>query len=252
VLKSDVTSEWTASILLDIAAVPFLERRFAFRRGQVTELIEIAEHHHPSIIMSSRDGRDTGSARLGRPSDEDGRDPPERIPKKPRGSNSGTIIDSSNKGRECEGDEEDMDPVARARRALEMYQEVTGEGLDNDDTDVEDHAHPGRATTATEEENGTCPTYDQEAKKERNSMNGNGTFGGRKGMKEIKRSNVFANDNAEKKEASALLTREEAKQKKKEREEEEARGRKRKEAGEAQRRAFRPTIATVQDSSCLL
>jgi hypothetical protein len=127
-----------------------------------------------------------------------------------------------------------MDPVARARKALEMFHEVTGEGLDHTDNADGDETE-NRSSQGPEDER----------------LSGIGTPHGGESPNESRQESGMASIEAEV-DAPVQVSEEELEKKKKELEEEEARRRQRKENGEAQRRAFRPTIATVQDSSCLL
>lgn len=168
---------------------------------------------------------------------------PGRIPKKPRGR---SHSNSSDDQREEEGavpEEELLDPVAEARKALEMFEEVSGEavvhsipkkntiikkemGLRNDEQIyLSNKRHSGQFTTNHRSTNGSTVRMIQERRKT-------------KGDPE---------------DAARNKKREEEKAEERRKiEEEKARQKKRIEVGEARRREFRPKIAGLQDSNCLL
>ena len=166
-----------------------------------------------------------------------------RIPKKSRGSRERS--NSSDDQREEEGAVlEEVDPVIEARKALEMFEEVSGEAVV--------HSLP-----ITKKEMGSS------RRNERNNLHKNNTNGsaasrmieqkrsynnGKRNQHDASKKEVVKQDPAlEKRRAEE----ENAKEKKKI-EEDKARRRKRKEEGEARRKKFRPTIAGLQDSNCLL
>ena len=167
-----------------------------------------------------------------------------RIPKKSRGSRERS--NSSDDQREEEGAVlEEVDPVIEARKALEMFEEVSGEAVV--------HSLP-----ITKKEMGSSRRY------ERNNLHKNNTNGsaasrmieqkrsynnnGKRNQHDASKKEIVKQDPAlEKRRAEE----ENAKERKKI-EEEKARRRKRKEDGEARRKKFRPTIAGLQDSNCLL
>lgn len=174
---------------------------------------------------------------------------PERIPKKSK-----VVVISDNNGVErtttaVYDDMEDdsmEDPVAQARKALEMFHEVTGEGLDDNNIVHHDAAEEdGQA-----DENVTTSHGHKDDKLL--GDNDVGTGHGRKSPTGRRRNNGMTSTKVGT-ETPVQVSEATQDKKRKELEEEEARRRKkRKEDGEAQRRAFRPTIATVQDASCLL
>jgi hypothetical protein len=165
-----------------------------------------------------------------------------RIPKKPRGSRERS--NSSDDQREEGAVPEEVDPVIEARKALEMFEEVSGEAVV--------HSLP-----ISKKEKGSSRRY------ERNDFHKNYTNGSTDSrMIEQKRSynNGKRNqhDDSKKevvKQDPALEKRRAEEENAKERkkiEEEKAKRKKRKEDGEARRKKFRPTIAGLQDSNCLL
>jgi len=128
----------------------------------------------------------------------------ERAPKKYK-ARSGMNIKVEQRKNRAVPEEELLDPVAEARKALEMFEEVSGETLV--------HIIPKKHPTIKMEE---------------------GQEGGLK----------YSALNEERKE------NEEGERKKDE--EEKARQKQRIEDGEARRREFRPKIASLQDSNCLI
>jgi hypothetical protein len=175
---------------------------------------------------------------------------PDRIPKKPKVSAATTPYNSTtnnnnNGGLGSEDEDDMMDPVAQARKALEMFQEVTGEELDDMDP-----THDGDATAEPKRHG-----YEDEWRSSNGTANGwnNSPIGSSQNNGVV--SNTVGMDIPVRVTTTATATaaeEEEMERRNKQLEEENARRRKRKEDGEAQRRAFRPTIATIQDSSCLL
>ena len=134
---------------------------------------------------------------------------PERVPKKYRGgSDTNADIDQLEDGVVSEA--ELLDPVAEARKALEMFEEVSGETVV--------HIIPKKGTTKKEEI----------------------------GQKYVERSHNNSNGKIVNEKRRTHLAREKGNEEEKERQ------RKRIEDGEARRREFRPKIAGLQDSNCLL
>mmetsp|Transcript_21341 Transcript_21341/g.50522 ORF Transcript_21341/g.50522 Transcript_21341/m.50522 type:complete len:150 (+) Transcript_21341:486-935(+) len=127
---------------------------------------------------------------------------PSRIPKKNRSrseSNGSSDGQREEEGAVIEKEEEELDPVAAARKALEMFQEVSGESvaIHNTSSDIR--------TGDNDETSDSRTQSDAERAEERRKL-------------------------------------EERKEKE----------RKRIAAGEAKRREFRPRIAGLQESNCLL
>lgn len=134
----------------------------------------------------------------------------ERVPKKYRGGND----DKDKQGNGAAPDAEPLDPVAEARKALEMFEEVSGETITS--------IIPKKDTTAKEKKD--------------------------KKLTDRIHNNANGKSNNEKK--AERRNKELARQK--EDEEAKARQRKRIADGEAKRREFRPKIAGLQDTNCLL
>ena len=163
----------------------------------------------------------------------------ERVPKKNRGgSDNNGDADQQEDGVVREADL--LDPVAEARKALEKFEEVSGETILQ--------IIPKKDTTMKAE---TGQKYNEHV-----YLNSQGDSG------QISRTKKKANGSTNKKNHEEKLDgiknsspnterrKEQARQK--EDEEERARQRKRIEDGEARRREFRPKIAGLQDSNCLL
>jgi hypothetical protein len=166
---------------------------------------------------------------------------PERIPKKHRGgSDSNGYTDQRGDGAVLE--EELLDPVAEARKALEMFEEVSGETIvhiiPKKDTTTkaevgqryDEHMYPNN-----EADSGQTPSTHK-------NMNGSITKMIRE-KKKLEGGLKYASSNEERKGEKAREKKED---------EEKARQKKRTEVGEARRRKFRPKIAGLQDSNCLL
>lgn len=159
-------------------------------------------------IRPSRDGRKRGIRQT----------LPGTIPKKTRGrsdSNGSRDGQWEEEGAVIENEEELLDPVAAAKKALEMFEEVSGE--------------PVVHKTARVIETGGQRNSDEQQRYDEHT-------------------NGKISDQAERSEPGK---QEQAEEKMKV-EEEKARQKKRIEAGEAKRREFRPKIVGLQDSNCLL
>lgn len=163
---------------------------------------------------------------------------PERIPKKHRNRSDALIPE-----------EELLDPVAEARKALEMFEEVSGETnmhvISRKDAAIDgesDQSRDGhrylnndvdseRVPTAHRNVNGgVTKTIHQKTKLE----DGLNCYARKKGKK---------GEEGEEGEKTTELRKDE---------EEKARQKKRIEVGEAKRREFRPKIVGLQESNCLL
>ena len=138
----------------------------------------------------------------------------ERVPKKYRGGNDTVGDTDQQEDGAAPQVGEPLDPVAEARKALEMFEEVSGETVIS--------IIPKKDTTTKE----------------------------KKGQKFTDRIHNNANGKNNHEKRAERRKKEVARQK--EDEEEKARQRKRIEDGEAKRRQFRPKIAGLQDTNCLL
>mmetsp|Transcript_4531 Transcript_4531/g.7055 ORF Transcript_4531/g.7055 Transcript_4531/m.7055 type:complete len:192 (+) Transcript_4531:135-710(+) len=172
-----------------------------------------------------------------------------RIPKKPKNSpakpspssvSNGTKNSTHSKKEESKpanndndaAKEKDLDPVAQARKALEMFQEVSGEAVQN------------YATTSSTNNNSTSVSSQGRTDEKDNGSNNSNANNRRR------RIGHKGNDaTKQRKDAKAETSNKvDAQEEKKKREEEEAKRQKRIEDGKARRRAFKPTIATSNDS----
>jgi len=152
----------------------------------------------------------------------------ERVPKKNRGGN-----DQQEDGVVREA--EPLDPVAQARKALEMFEEVSGEAI----TQI-----IPKKDAAIKAEMG------QKHNEHTSYLNSKGDSG--KISRTLRSPNGSTNKNTNEKKASSNNGSRKDQARRKEDEEEKARQRKRIEDGEAKRREFRPKIVGLQDSNCLL
>mmetsp|Transcript_239 Transcript_239/g.593 ORF Transcript_239/g.593 Transcript_239/m.593 type:complete len:177 (+) Transcript_239:522-1052(+) len=157
---------------------------------------------------------------------------PGRIPKKNRGrsdSNGSSDGQREEEGAVTEKEEEMLDPVAAARKALEMFEEVSGEAV----------VHTIKAKNNS---NKTAKVPD---------------IGGQRSSEErqrYKKSNSKTSNQRMKSKAAeqSEQTEEEKAEERRKIGEEKARQKERIEAGEAKRKEFRPKIVSLQDSNCLL
>jgi len=159
---------------------------------------------------------------------------PERIPKKYRGgSDSNGYTDQRGGGTVLV--EELLDPVAEARKALEMFEEVSGETIV--------HIIPKKDTT-TKAEAGHLDNEGDSGQSPSTHKNTNGSI-----TKMIRQKRKLEGDS---KYAASNEERKRDKGRERKEDEEKARQKKRIEVGEARRREFRPKIAGLQDSNRLL
>lgn len=147
---------------------------------------------------------------------------PGRIPKKNRGrsdSNGSSDGQREEEGAVIEKEEETLDPVAAARKALEMFEEVSGEAVMHKTAKVPEMGGQRSGDERQRYKKSRSKTSDQRIKS---------------------------------KDAEQREQTKEEKAEKRRKIEEEARQKKRIEAGEAKRKEFRPKIVSLQESNCLL
>jgi hypothetical protein len=159
----------------------------------------------------------------------------ERIPKKNRGGN-GINRNTDRREGGVMSEEEMLDPVAEARKALEMFEEVSGESIAQ--------IIP-KKVTSTKTEVGPKVVKDNQGDLGQISKTHKNTGGRVTNNRRLEGGMTTSAANGDRNSGKAGKKQEDE-------EERLARQRKRIEVGEARRREFRPKIAGLQDSNCLL
>ena len=159
------------------------------------------------------------------------------------GERSKTNEDTSKRENRVVPEEKLLDPVEEARKALEIFQEVSGEAIAhmipkkdiNINSESEERYEEHRYLSKEKDSREVHPPLKNTNEKKPKTLSQ---------KRKLDSDYKYASESEERKEDHVTETGKDA--------EEKARQKKRIEDGEARRREFRPKIARLQDSNCLL